>query len=275
MKFSCVLPEFTCRTGMNSRTALMDIKNFQNYAYANDAKAVPAQDRSFTVDVDQILNCVTDRTRLVTIANPDNPTGTYISASEVRRLHTALPGHVLLVLDSAYLEYVDAQDFENPMNLVECSENVVMTRTFSKIYGLAGIRLGWAYAPVAVADVLRRASITFPVSNPALSCGIAALKDMKHTASVHAKTLQTKRWFTASLKERDLHVYPSQTNFLLVSFPDPSRSAQKVYDYLMANGIITRRFASTAFSDCIRFTIGLDDEMSSTVEALDRFFAKN
>ena len=243
-----------------------------NYAYANDAEAVAASDRNFTVDVDAILNCVTDSSRMVMIANPDNPTASYISGKEVRRLHAELPDNVLLVLDSAYLEYVDADDYENPIRLIEEMDNVVMTRTFSKIFGLAGVRLGWAYAPKAIADILRRVGITFPVSSPALNCGLAALKDTEHTAYVYSETRRVRRWFTDMLSEHNVIVHPSQTNFLLTTFPDPLRTAQMAYDYLRENGIVARRFPSPNFSDCMRFTIGLEKEMSRTADVLHTFF---
>ena len=156
----------------------------------------------------QYLNCVTDRTRMVMIANPDNPTGSYLTGSEIRRLHAGLPGNVLLVLDSAYFEYVEADDYESPVALVEEKQNVIMTRTFSKIYGLAGMRLGWAYAPAAIADMLGRVGITFPVSGPAYSSGMAALQDTDHTAHVYAETVEVRRWFGDALAEHGFIVHP-------------------------------------------------------------------
>ena len=208
-----------------------------NYAYANGADAVAAADRAFTADVDSILNCVTDRTRMVMIANPDNPTGSYLPGKEIRRLHASLPDNVVMVLDSAYLEYVEAEDYENPAALVDETENVIMTRTFSKIYGLAGIRLGWAYAPPAIADMLRRVGATFPVSGPASCSGLAALQDTEHTARVYAETVKLRRWFGEALAGNGIIVHPSQANFVLATFPDPGRSARKAYDYLLDNGI--------------------------------------
>ena len=247
-------------------------QKFPNYAYANGADAVAAQDRAFTADVDSILNCVTDRTRVVMIANPDNPTGSYLSGKEIRRLHAALPDNVVLVLDSAYLEYVEAQDYENPAALVEETHNVIMTRTFSKIYGLAGLRLGWAYAPTAIADLLRRVGVTYPVSGPASCSGLAAMQDTEHAARVYAETVRVRRWFSDALAENGIVVHPSQANFVLATFPDPGRSAQMAYEYLLENGIAARRFPMPNFTDCVRFTIGFDHEMSCTAEVLREFF---
>ena len=245
-----------------------------NYAYANNAEAVAAPDRDFTADVDSILNCVTRNTRVVMIANPDNPTGSYLSGKEVRRLQAGLPDNVLLVLDSAYLEYVDAADYENPVRLVEEEQNVVMTRTFSKIFGLAGMRLGWVYAPAAIADILRRVGITFPVSSPGLSSGLAALQDTEHTAHVYRETGRIRRWFSEALSEYGVIVHPSQTNFVLATFPDPARTSQMAYDYLKENGIVARRLTTQNFSDCVRFTIGLEQEMLRTADVVRSFFRR-
>lgn len=243
-----------------------------NYAYANDAEAIAASDNDFTVDVDAILACVSDRTRIVMIANPDNPTGTYIPSSEIRRLHAHLAPHILLVLDSAYLEYVDADDYETPQHLIENHHNVLMTRTFSKVYGLAGARLGWLYAPVETADVLRRIGITFPVSSPALAAGVAALQDRAHTQWVLEQNRRVRQQFAQVLTQLGARVYPSQTNFLLVQFTDKASTASEVYDYLEVNGVVARRFAAQAFSDCVRFTIGLEAEMHRAGDLLTAFF---
>lgn len=244
-----------------------------NYAFANNAEPVSAPDREFTVDVDAVLSRVTERTRIVMIANPDNPTGTYIAGKEVRRLHAGLPDDVLLVLDSAYLEYVAADDYDNPATLVDEADNVIMTRTFSKIFGLAGIRLGWAYAPDAVADILRRVGITFPISNPALASGLAALRDTNHAKHVYSENRRLGAWFAEALSEHGVIVHPSQTNFLLATFPDPSRSAQMAYAHLREHGIAARRLATPNFAECVRFTIGLESEMSRTADVLRAFFA--
>ena len=146
-----------------------------NYAHANDAVPVSAPDRDFTADVDALLAAVTPHTRMVMLANPDNPTGSLVTAEEIRRLRAGLPGGVLLVLDSAYAEYVDRPDYERPDRLVEAFDNIVMTRTFSKIYGLAGARVGWLYGPPAVVDAVKRIGSTFPLSSLSLAAALAAL----------------------------------------------------------------------------------------------------
>lgn len=244
-----------------------------NYAHANDAVPVAAPDKNFTADVDSILSCVTARTRMVMLANPDNPTGTYVPGADIRRLHGELPENVLLVLDSAYLEYVEAPDFEDPGRLVEECHNVVMTRTFSKIHGLAGIRLGWLYAPEEIADSMYAVGITFPVSSVALACGLSSLSDDNHLAHVRSENLRVRRSFSTALTDLGISVYPSQTNFVLAKFETKAKTAAVVYDYLFSKGVLVRRFMSPAFSNCIRFTIGREDEMTHVAGHLRAFFA--
>ena len=241
---------------------------FPNYAHAMSAKPVAAPDSDFRASVEGILSCITPRTRMVTLANPDNPTGTLLGGGEIRRLHASLPSDVLLVLDSAYAEYVTAADYELPVALVDAAQNVVMTRTFSKIFGLAGMRLGWLYGPPAVVDVLRRLSMTFPISAPAAAAGIAAAGDRVHRDGVFAHNRDLLRWFTQELTDLGLHVYPSQANFVLVRFDDSTRGAQDAYRYLFERGIVTRMFASPDYRNMVRITIGLEPEMHAAATAL-------
>jgi histidinol-phosphate aminotransferase len=250
-------------------------QKFPNYAYANDAVPVAAPDNRFTADVDSILSRVSDRTRIVYLANPDNPTGTYVPGSEIRRLHARLPAEVLLVLDSAYLEYVEAEDFEDPWRLVEESHNVVMTRTFSKNHGLAGVRLGWLYAPENIASAITAIGLTYPVSNVAVACALASLSDDAHLAYVKSENSRVKSAFTAALTEMGIYVYPSQTNFVLAQFDTGAGTAADVYDYLFGKRVLVRRFPAPAFSKCIRFTIGNESEMAQVIGHLRAFFARN
>jgi len=241
---------------------------FPNYAHAMGATPVAAPDTGLRASVDSMLSCVTHRTRMVMLANPDNPTGSYLGGAEIRRLHAGLPDNVLLVLDSAYAEYVAAVDYELPVALIDAAPNVVMTRTFSKIFGLAGMRLGWLYGPPAVVDVLRRLSITFPVSAPAVAAGIAAVGDKAHTDRVYAHNRDLRRWFAQALADLGLHVYPSEGNFVLVRFDDAARPAQAAYRYLHVRGIAARMFGAPDYRDMVRFTIGLEPEMRAAAEAL-------
>jgi histidinol-phosphate aminotransferase len=249
-------------------------QKFPNYAHANDAHPVAAADCEYRADVDSILACVNERTRIVMLANPDNPTGSYVSGVEVRRLLAGLRPDILLVLDSAYAEYVDTTDYEDAAGLVGEFENVVMTRTFSKIFGLAGMRVGWLYGPPAVADVIRRIGTTFPLSAPGIAAAIAAMGDEDHTHRVLEHNRIWKQWLAEQLGKMGLRVYPSETNFLLVQFPDGARPASAANDHLRRKGILARRFPAADFQDCIRFTIGLEDEMVATVASLQEFMGK-
>ncbi|MEX0317455.1 MAG: histidinol-phosphate transaminase [Ruegeria sp.] len=242
-----------------------------NYAHANDAEAVSVPDDDFVPSVDRMIASVTERTRIVYLANPENPAGTYLSGAEIRRLHAALPENVLLILDCAYEEYVTAEDYEPGHVLVAEAKNVIVTRTFSKIYGLAGARVGWVYGNPDIIDSIRRVGVTFPLATPSAAAVLAALEDPRHVAMVRRQNQREREALTARLSAMDLHVVPSQTNFLLVRFPDPSRSAAAVHDHLRARGILVRRFASPAYADCIRITLGFPHENAACADGIDTF----
>lgn len=242
-----------------------------NYAYANDADVISVADDDFKPSVDRMIAAITERTRIVYLANPENPAGTYLSGAEVRRLHSAMPESALLVLDSAYEEYADAPDYEPGHKLVEEAGNVVMCRTFSKIFGLAGARIGWLYGPDDVLDSVRRIALTFPVASPSAAAAIAALEDQAHTDFVHAANIEGRNWLSAQLTGLGLKVVPSQANFVLVGFPDAERPASAADAALRARGIAIRRFAAPAFRDHIRITIGRPDELQQCVAAISAF----
>ena len=244
---------------------------FPNYAHAMGAVPIAAPDEHFRASVDGMLSCVTPRTRMLLLANPDNPSGTILGGAEIRRLHAGLPGNVLLVLDSAYAEYVTAADYELPVALVDTAQNVVMTRTFSKIFGMAGMRLGWLYGPPAVVDVLRRLGLTFPISNPAVAAGIAALRDLPHREHVFAHNRDQLARFSADMRELGLRFLPSNGNFLLLDFEGQKKSAKQAYDFLDARGIVGRMFNSAAYAQMLRITVGSDAEMRLATAALRAF----
>jgi histidinol-phosphate aminotransferase len=244
---------------------------FPNYAHAMAAVPVAAPDDQFRASVDGMLSCVTERTRMVLLANPDNPTGTVLTGAEIRRLHAGLPGNVLLVLDSAYAEYVTEPDYELPVALVDASQNVVMTRTFSKIFGMAGMRLGWLYGPPAIVDVLRRLGLTFPISGPATAAGIAALRDLPHRERVFRQNRDQLARFAAEMRDLGLRFLPSNGNFLLLDFDGQRNSAKQAYDFLDARGIVGRMFNSPDYRNMLRITVGLDAEMRLATAALREF----
>ncbi len=239
---------------------------------SNGATAMVARESHLTTDVDQMLSCVTARTRTVFLANPNNPTGTYIPVSEVKRLHSGLPKDCLLVLDAAYAEYVRRNDYESGIELVATNDNVVMTRTFSKIYGLASLRLGWAYCPGHVADVLNRIRGPFNVGTPALLAGAAAIADAAHVERAVAHNDEWLAWLTTELAALGLKVTPSVGNFLLVHFPeDGAHGAAKADAFLSGHGIILRRMEGYGLPGALRLTIGSEEANRAVVAALKEF----
>ncbi len=239
------------------------------------ASPVAAPERKLRADVDALLERVTAKTRLLFLANPNNPTGSYLSEAELRRLREGLPERVLLVVDSAYAEYVTEDDYGSGAGLVEAFDNVVMTRTFSKIHGLAALRLGWAYCPPAVAGVLDRLRGPFNVSQAAQAAGVAALGDREHVTHSRTHNARWRAWLIEQLAALYLHPYPSAANFVLVRFPDhPERSADAALADLKENGVLVRALAAYGLPDCLRITIGTEAEVRATAEALEGFVAR-
>lgn len=239
---------------------------------SNGATPIVAPEKHFTTDVDAILSCVTDRTRMVFLANPNNPTGTYVPFSEVKRLHSGLPPSVLLVLDAAYAEYVRRNDYESGVELVSTADNVVMTRTFSKIHGLAALRLGWAYCPAHVADVLNRIRGPFNISAPAIAAGAAAIADRGFVEGAVAHNDRWLPWLTSEIERLGLTVTPSVGNFLLIHFPTADgKDAPKADTFLASRGFILRRMESYGMPGALRLSIGTEDANREFVAALADF----
>ena len=233
------------------------------------ATPVVVGETNLTADVDAILAAATPRTRIVFLANPNNPTGTYLPAEEVERLRRGLPERVLLVIDAAYAEYVARNDYEPGVRLVDAWPNVVMTRTFSKIHGLAALRLGWCYCPAAVADVLNRVRGPFNVAAPAIAAGVAAIEDTEHAAASARHNAEWLAWFSEQCRALGLVVPPSAGNFVLVRFPGAAgRDAEAALRHLNARGIIPRRMGGYGLPDSLRITIGTADDMRAVVAAL-------
>ena len=245
---------------------------YKIYIQAAGATPVVAKETDETANVDAILAAVTDRTKIVFLANPNNPTGTYLPFQEVKRLHAALPRHVLLVLDAAYAEYVRRNDYEAGVELVAANENVVMTRTFSKIHGLGGARIGWVYAPTHIVEVLERMRGPFNVNAVAIEAGVAAMKDRAHVETTVAHNAQWLAWLTAELTGLGLRVTPSVGNFILIHFPEAEKhSGARADDYLSARGYILRRVAGYGFPNALRMTVGTEEANRGVVAALTEF----
>ncbi len=242
---------------------------------ASGATPVVAPEKNLTCDVDAILARVSPRTKVVFVANPNNPTGTYIPIGEVRRLRAGLPEDVILVLDGAYAEYVRRNDYEAGIELVATTANTVMARTFSKIYGLAALRLGWAYCPPAIADVLNRIRGPFNVNAPAIAAGIAAIEDVSHTQMALTHNERWLPWCVEELGKLGLGITPSVGNFLLMHFPDnDARTAAAADAFLKTRGIILRRVTGYGFPNALRMTIGTEADNRATVAALAEFMDK-
>ncbi|RWK54126.1 histidinol-phosphate transaminase [Mesorhizobium sp.] len=241
--------------------------------YIQSAGAVPVsvKETNERADVDAILAAVTPRTRIIFLANPNNPTGTYLPFQEVRRLHAGLPRNVLLVLDAAYAEYVRRNDYEAGVELVAGAENVVMTRTFSKL-GLGGARIGWMYAPMHVIDAINRVRGPFNVNATAIEAGIAAIRDRAHVERSVAHNGTWLTWVSEELTRLGLRVTPSVGNFVLIHFPDDKRhSAAAADDYLSARGYILRRVSGYGFPNALRMSIGTEEANRGVVAALATF----
>lgn len=239
---------------------------------SNGATAVVAPEKDFVADVDAMLGCISSRTRMVFLANPNNPTGTYLPFGEVKRLHGGLPRDVLLVLDAAYAEYVRSNDYEAGLELVSTAENVVMTRTFSKIHGLAGLRLGWAYCPSHVADVLNRIRGPFNISGPAIAAGVAAMGDRQFVEEAVAHNDRWLPWLAGQIRELGLEVTPSVGNFLLVHFPHAEgRTAADADAHLVQRGFILRRMDSYGMPGALRLSVGTAEANEGVIAALKDF----
>jgi histidinol-phosphate aminotransferase len=246
---------------------------YEIYTKIAGATPVVAPEKNLRTDVDSLLAAVSSKTKIVFIANPNNPTGSYIPKSELHRLRSGLRDDILLVIDDAYAEYVSEDDYSSGVELVDIGENTVMTRTFSKIYGLASLRIGWAYCPESVVDVLNRVRGPFNVSSPAIFAATAAVKDVEFTKSAKEHNDKWLPWLTMQMEDAGLKVYPSVGNFILVEFPDGNKNANTANDYLMEKGIIGRKVDGYGLPKCLRFTIGLEVENIALSDAIKDFMS--
>lgn len=241
------------------------------YAKAHGATPVTAKEQNYLTDVDALLGAVTERTKIVFLANPNNPTGSLLAQKEVNRLREKLPEHILLVLDAAYAEYVEDAEYDAGFKLVETTENTVMLRTFSKAYGLPALRLGWAYGPDHVLDALNRLRSPFNVTSPAMVAGVAAVADQDFIRYSVAQNAKERARLQHAIEALDLWVTPSATNFLLVHFPETGKTAAAANAHLLSHGIIVREMAGYGIPNGLRITIGDGEENDAVVTALKSF----
>lgn len=234
---------------------------------------VKAPETGLRADVDKLLAAVTDKTRMVFVANPNNPTGTYLSADELQRLRDGLPDDVILVIDAAYAEYAEArEDYTAGSEMVAKHDNVVMMRTFSKVYALGGMRVGWGYCPSEIANVLHRCRNPFNIASASEAAAVAALQDDAFLTKSVEHNATWRDIATQSLRGLGLEVPDSLGNFILARFPGTDgKTADKADAFLKERGIIVRRVAGYGLPDCLRITIGLEDEMRAVLDALTDF----
>lgn len=241
-------------------------------AQQSGAKTISVPEKDYTADVDAMLAAVTGKTKIVFLANPNNPTGSYLPFEEVRRLHAGLPEDVLLVLDAAYAEYVTKNDYSSGLEMASSYENVLMTRTFSKIHGLAALRLGWAYGPASIIDAINRVRGPFNVNALAQLAGIEALRDEKFAKeSADFNNAEIKRMIPV-INKTGLKAWPSVANFILVQFPEGNgKTAKAANAFLAERGLIVRDVSAYGLSDCLRISIGVKAANDAVLNALKVF----
>ncbi|MES2905469.1 MAG: histidinol-phosphate transaminase [Pseudomonadota bacterium] len=242
---------------------------------ASGATPVVPKEKNYVADVDAILAAVTPRTKVVFLANPNNPTGSYLPVQEIARLHKGLPDDCLFVLDEAYAEYVDGEEPQG-IDMARKANNILVTRTFSKVYGLAGLRLGWAYGPADIINAMHRVRYIFNISVAAAAAAVAALNDTAHLEKTVQHTLKWRAWLTKEIQDLGLKVTPSQANFLLVHFPaDESCNVKAADAYLMSKGYILRRLEPYGLNNAMRLTVGTEEENRTVVQLLRECMKKN
>ncbi|MBY3593091.1 histidinol-phosphate transaminase [Rhizobium bangladeshense] len=239
------------------------------------ATPVVVREKDYTVDVDAILAAVTERTKIVFVANPGNPTGTYVPVIEIRRLQAGLPKHVVLVLDAAYAEYVRRNDYEAGIEVVSSNSNVVMTRTFSKAYGLAALRVGWMYAPSEIVDAVNRVRAPFNLNAPAIAAGAAAIRDQAFVQQAVAFNQTWIETLTQALEAIGLKVTPSVANFVLIHFPEvDGKRASDADEFLTSRGYILRAVRGYGFPNALRMSVGPEEANRGVIAALGEFMGR-
>jgi histidinol-phosphate aminotransferase len=239
------------------------------------ATPVEADDKDYATDVDALIAAITPATRVLFLANPNNPTGTYTAMADVKRLHDAMPPDCLLVIDQAYAEYLDRGEADAPLALARDANNILVTRTFSKVYGLAAERVGWAYGPAPVIEALNRIRGPFNVTTAGQAAAIAALDDQDFVEKSRAHNARWRGWLTeriAAMGNAGLRVVPSEANFLLILFGG-ALTAEAAYEGLMERGYITRWLPGQGLAHGLRITIGTEEETRGVAAALEELVA--
>ncbi|MDC0343893.1 histidinol-phosphate transaminase [Pelagibacteraceae bacterium] len=233
---------------------------YRLYSKMNGAKVLFSNEKNFTVYVDDILKKVTKKTKIVFIANPNNPTGTYIDKKKLLLLRKKLRSDILLVMDDAYFEYVKQKNYSSGLKLFSNFRNVVVTRTFSKIYGLAGLRIGWGYGPKAIINSLNQVKPPFNINSPALAAAEAAIRD---NAWINKEIKHVNKWndkFYKEFKKLNIDTNKTFTNFLLINFDKIKKNSTKVFMMLASAGVLVRKMNAYGIKNSLRITIGKSDE---------------
>ena len=268
-----LLYQFCLSFGGPGREIVMSAHGFAIYFIAGTyagSRVIKVPERNLTLDVDAMLAAVSPATRLMFVANPNNPTGSMVPESELVRLRAGLPPEVLLVLDSAYAEYVTHPGYDGGVRLVDANDNVVMTRTFSKVFGLGGMRIGWCYAPPAIVDVLNRVRGPFNVSVAAQAAAIAALQEPGWVEKNRDHNAEWRPKLAAGIAATGIKVWPSEGNFVLADFATVER-ANAADAFLRTRGIIVRKVGGYGLPHCLRVTVGTAEECGLVIEALGEY----
>ena len=240
------------------------------------AESVIASEIDFKVDTKSIIKNITDSTKLILVANPNNPTGTYLNKKELKNLMNEIPSNIVVVIDTAYAEFADAKDYDKTFDLAEEYNNVLITRTFSKAYSLAGLRLGWGYGSLELINMLKKLRPPFNLPPGSIAAGIAALNDNEHLNKVVEHNSIVKKWFIEKLNDLGFKAYDSQANFTFVIIPEKkNQSAKIINDFLLSKGIAVRYLSSYGLPDSFRITFGTKDELLKILELLKEFMQNN
>ncbi len=265
-----------CSPGDEVIHALHGFEMYPILAKYAGAESVSASEIDYKISVDSIINNINDSTKVIFIANPNNPTGTYLNQNELRLLMSKIPNNIVVVIDMAYAEFADADDYDKTFNLADEYSNVLITRTFSKAYSLAGLRLGWGYANKLLINMIKKLRPPFNLPPGAIAAGIAALNDENHLKKVVSHNSRIKFWFIDELNNLGFNAYNTQANFVFVIIPDKKNlNASLINDYLLSKGIAVRYLLSYGLENALRITLGTKEELNKTIEILKEFIINN
>ncbi len=270
MELMGLLATIYCEKGVEVIVSQFGYKFFQIQCAVAGADMIIVPEPDMCADIDAIAAAVTDATRLVFVVNPNNPTGTTLARVSLRRLRDAIPDNILIILDGAYAEFADPGNYDNGFDLVDAGANIVVLRTFSKAYGLAGLRVGWLYGPADVIQAIANVRAPNSVTTQGLAAAEAAVRDQSYLSKVVDEIIELRENSRATLQSIGLQVYPSGGNFLLVRFTS-TEQANTICEKLLQVGIIVRPMDSYGLSDCLRITIGSRDEMSVLQSSMKDF----